>query len=777
MHASHRTDCAPPRPSGTFRGAGRAPWFLALALGLLAPLPAHAANPPSAAASAAAAAAAAVAATEPATVQLPTISIGNAVEGFRAPPPHAFRLGRSTMREDPGGGLAAQMARHLPGVSLTHEQGNALQPSLHFNGFAASPLLGTPQGLSVFQDGVRVNEPFGDTVNWDMVPMNAIASVNLVPIADPVYGLNSLGGAVLLRTLDGISAPGGVINLRMGSFGHTSESARYGSTRGDWSWLFAASNRHDDGFAPYNPSSDRTLFAKATRDAAGNHLDISYTFAQSHLGGSQTLPVEWMNTPTDIYSVPDSIDNQLNLFNIGDSQRLGAHWQLAGRVYLRNSDQAGFNSNVNGSYTGGTPTLSNPIANNVRNGLLQQARGVTLALHNDAPLHGMRNAASLGLDLARQTVEFTQAQQAATITPYRYVLGVGPFDQSLVDLGVTNRYDGLYLTDKLSPTHWLDVSAGARWDRAHIDMVDHRGGALGGVHDYHRLNPSLGLDVHPDRRQAYYLRYAEGMRVPMPVELTCASAAAPCTLPNVLVADPSLAPVVAHSAQAGTVWRLGWLRIQAQYTRTRLDNAVQFISLSNMTQGYFTNIPHELLRTASVNLLGLQGRWQWSLSLSHTLATYESAFQQPSPNNSSADASGNIQVRPGDSLPNTPRWAARVAAQYRANARWRLRGSMQAYGPRYAQGDENNRDVHGPLGSFAVFDIGADYRPARHWSVDLSVHNLFNRVYADFAQLGSNEFTGPGRSFSSDRAAWTSTSFVAPGAPRGIWLGLRYSWS
>ncbi len=73
--------------------------------------------------------------------------------------------------------------------------GNPFQPDISFRGFSASPLLGTPQGVSIFQDGVRVNEPFGDIVNWDLIPQSAIASIQLIPGSNPAFGLNTLGGA------------------------------------------------------------------------------------------------------------------------------------------------------------------------------------------------------------------------------------------------------------------------------------------------------------------------------------------------------------------------------------------------------------------------------------------------------------------------------------------------------------------------------------------------------------------------------------------------------
>nr|WP_231480622.1 TonB-dependent receptor [Thiomonas sp. FB-Cd] len=495
------------------------------------------------------------------------------------------------------------------------------------------------------------------------------------------------------------------------------------------------------------------------------------------MAGSQTLPLEWMNTPTAVYTAPDHIDNQLNFLNLGDTQVLGAHWQLAARLSLRNSDQSGFNSNVNGNYDGSPPTLANPVAGNVQNALHQQSRGLNLALHNTSPLAGRPNSASLGLSVEAQQVQYTQLQQAATFTAQRYTLGTGPFDQAPVDLGVRNHDSGVYLTDRLAAAPWLDVAAGARYERARVDLTDHLGGALGGHHSYSRLNPSVGLDLHPTPKASYYLRYAQGMRVPMAVELTCASPAAPCTLPNVLVADPELQPVIARTAQAGAVWRLGALRVHAEYTHTRLSNAIEFISLANMTQGYFTNIPQELLRTLTLDLTTGSERWLWSVSLSRTLATYESAFLQPSPSNSSADPSGSIQVQPGDRLPNIPKWSLTLQSQYQPSERLLLHATVLAYSARYAQGDENNQDRHGTVPGYAIVNLGAQYSLDTHWRLDLSVHNLFNRTYTDFGQLGVNEFTAANRTFSPDPASWQNTQFVAPGAPRGLWLGVRYAWS
>jgi len=116
-------------------------------------------------------------------------------------------------------GLSDYLNSALGSVHINDAQGNTLQPDLQFRGFTASPLLGVQQGLSVYVDGMRANEAFGDTVNWDLFPSGAISSLNLIPGSNPVFGLNTLGGALSVETKTGFSAPGAVAHLSGGSFG------------------------------------------------------------------------------------------------------------------------------------------------------------------------------------------------------------------------------------------------------------------------------------------------------------------------------------------------------------------------------------------------------------------------------------------------------------------------------------------------------------------------------------------------------------------------------
>ena len=131
--------------------------------------------------------------------------------------------------------IADFMNDNLTGVSVNATQNNPFQPDILFRGFTASPLLGTPQGLSVFQDGVRVNEPFGDAVNWDLIPVNAIAGINLIPGSNPVFGLNTLGGSLSVVTKSGRTHQGGVIEMSSGSWGRKNVLGEFGGVSQDGS--------------------------------------------------------------------------------------------------------------------------------------------------------------------------------------------------------------------------------------------------------------------------------------------------------------------------------------------------------------------------------------------------------------------------------------------------------------------------------------------------------------------------------------------------------------
>jgi iron complex outermembrane recepter protein len=206
--------------------------------------------------------------------------------------------------------LTGFLDQNANSVGVGSGQGNPYQQDLNFRGFAASPLLGTPQGIFVFQDGVRINEAFGDVVNWDLLPRSAISTIQLIPGSNPVFGLNTLGGALSVYTKSGAQYPGAAVELSTGSFGRRSAQFEYGGASDRIDYFATANVADDSGWAEHNPSRVRQFFGKTGFQDDRSDLDVSLTLADNTLQGAQTLPVSFLDTPRQAYTFPDTNRNR-----------------------------------------------------------------------------------------------------------------------------------------------------------------------------------------------------------------------------------------------------------------------------------------------------------------------------------------------------------------------------------------------------------------------------------------------------------------------------------
>jgi outer membrane receptor protein involved in Fe transport len=157
-----------------------------------------------------------------------------------------------TIQDQQASDLSEFLERNVGSVNSGSGQANPFMPDLNFRGFSASPLLGVPQGISVFMDGVRVNEAFGDTVNWDLIPEAAISTVNLIPGSNPVFGLNTLGGALSVNTKSGKEYPGGSLSLEGGSWGRINPTAEFGGKKGNWDFYVLGNYLEEDGWRDHS---------------------------------------------------------------------------------------------------------------------------------------------------------------------------------------------------------------------------------------------------------------------------------------------------------------------------------------------------------------------------------------------------------------------------------------------------------------------------------------------------------------------------------------------
>jgi outer membrane receptor protein involved in Fe transport len=655
-------------------------------------------------------------------------------------------------------------------------QGNPFQPDLAFRGFTASPLLGTPQGLSVFQDGVRVNEPFGDIVNWDLIPQSAISSVQLIPGSNPSFGLNTLGGALAVYTKSGTQYPGGALELSGGSFGRRSAEFEWGGTRGPLDAFLTGNYIDDRGWAEHNPSVLRQLFAKVGWQDERTDLDAALTAVENDLEGLQTLPRSFLGDPRQPYTFPDRSSNQMTLITLKGSRFLTPAALLGGNAYYRQYRNRSLTSDVNSDYgqagAGGAPDLVPALLDVAALDEDSCGGGVQLTLTTDAG----RNRLTLGAAGDFGQARFTQRAQNATFSAGRETLGAGPL-LAVTDADAGNRDLGVFAAAVLHPTAHLSASASGRYDRAQVSVSDESGSApqLNGEHAFSRFNPALGLTYHPGTRLTLYAGYSEGMRVPTAIELSCANPGAPCRLPNDFISDPPLAAVIARTLEAGARGdSRGWQWSAAAY-QSRLAHDIEFINSGAGNVGYFANIGStqraglELSASHRSGALGISARY------SLIDATFRAGFPQRSPDNSSADANGAIAVRRGDQLPGVPRQLFKLRIDYEFTRRASAGANLIASAGVYARGDENNADRNGRLPGYGLLDLDGRYRLSAAWQLFARIDNVFDTRYYDFGVLGENFFTGPDRSFGPPAGvAPRAGQFRGPGVPRGVWVGTRY---
>jgi outer membrane receptor protein involved in Fe transport len=670
------------------------------------------------------------------------------------------------------GGVAEFLNFNANSVNINSPTGNSFQPDVSFRGFTASSLIGTPQGLSVFQDGVRINEAFADIVNWDLIPKNAVASMQLLPGSNPVFGLNTLGGALTINMKDGFRFGGASAEVSAGSFGRVSLSADVGGNNGTVAGYAAFEGIDDNGWRDHSSSRIRRMYARGDVHTANDEFNLALSLADNQLEGTQALPVSMLAQPRQAYTWPDTTDNRLTFVSANWQHMAAADTIIAANAYYRRLRTSGYNSNVNGDYA---PPEHPYEAFNIHSSATTNSWGASLQATLQRSWAGTQHQLVAGIALDAGNTSFSQSEQPAMFAADRDTVGVGDYVPEN-DVGATNRYGGVYVADTIAIMPQWSLSLSGRYNTARITTQDRSGEtpAIDGTNTFRRFNPAVGVTWTPSAQVNAFASFSQGMRVPTPVELTCADPEAPCTLPNIFVADPPLKAVLASTYEAGVRGRIGTSSFySAAIYRTELTDDIQFIGVGSgaVNAGYFQNVGKT--RRQGVELTGGTTLGEVRLVARYSLldATFQTEFEESSPNNSSADADGLIKVQPGNRLPTLPRNAFRLRADW-SHGPFAIGATLAAFDSQYSRGNENNADPAGRVPGYTIVAVDASWNLTPEWQLFGRVDNLFNRTYQNFGILGANYFRGPGNTFDVGLAG--PEAFRSPGAPIGAWIGVQY---
>jgi iron complex outermembrane recepter protein len=682
--------------------------------------------------------------------------------------------------------LGEYLDNNLGSVNTSNSVGNPYQMDVSFRGFTATPILGSPSGMSVYLDGVRFNEPFGDIVNWDLIPTNAIASINLIPGSNPLFGLNTLGGALAVNTKSGSTFKGGQVTLTGGSWGRKAAQFEYGAedkARG-LDFFVAGNVFSEDGWLKYSSSNVRQVFSKLGWHDDRSDLDLSVALADNAMKGTQSLPLSMLGQPRNAYTYPDTITNKMAMIALKGTHFMADDKLISGNVYYRMSNATNFNSNAACDEVNGCPDMLNGSidpayagagdidAQNVYSRTYQDGYGGALQFSYLGDVLGHKNSVTVGASADLSRVNFNQDSQGAGLISYQTVTDPAIGLQDRVRLHSRTDSYGIYATDNMAVTETINMTLSGRYNVARVNLngahTDYSGGtpaanSLNGSHQFQRLNPALGLTYRPLKALNFYGGYNEGMRAPTPVELACADPNFPCSLPTGFNSDPPLSKVVAKTWEGGVRGKLthniAW-NVGVYNTRTMDD--IQFIAF-NQNVGIFQNVGQTDRRGVELGLSGKLEKLAFAANYGFVDATFQSVFNVNAPANSSADSNGMITVHKGDRIPGIARQSLKFRLAYDLTPDWYVGSNLIFFSGQYAHGDQNNQDVNGRVPGYAVVNLDSAYRFNTEWSMSLKVSNLFDRRYATYGQLGENIYANN-----------APEQFRTPSAPRAAWLNVTY---
>ncbi len=694
------------------------------------------------------------------------------------------------------------LGRSAASVNLNEIQGNPFQLDLNYRGQRLSSVLGSAQGISAYLDGVRINEAFGDVISWDMLPESAISTITMIPGSNPMYGMNTLSGALVMTTKNGLTHEGNEIELTAGSFGRQRADVGVGRNLGNGYHAYAAATTFkEDGWREKSDSKLTNAFIKFGRDTEKTSWNVSVMGGTSDLKGNGLAPHDMYTTNyRQGYTFYDITENKSQQVSFSGAHKLSNEEKISITSWYRHAKRKGNNGDVNEAYreylecdedptgTGCTAILSNGMPEKAlinKNTSKQETYGLTVQWDKQLGAHKVL----AGATLQQSKTRYQQWSAVAEFDPAgtRVALIDGSFENQADHKGKNNQY-ALFIGDVFTPAPGTLLMGALRYDYAKVknDLVswdedgdDH---PTKESFTYKKLNPSFGFSQALNKQVAVFGNWSQGMRVPTAFELGCSNPDYPCRVPTGLQDDPYLKPIISQTAEIGLrLFPTEKTRVTvAAFTNINKDD-VMFVRAPTgaMNAGIFQNIGKTQRDGIELTARHRESRWEMGASYTYLKARYKSNVELPS-------LEGEIDVTPGTRIAGLPEHFFKFAAMYRLTSQLRVGGDVQMFGNQVVAGNETRNTTEdqvsgvdqavgkNKLAGYGILNLNANYEHVKGLNFFVRVNNVFDKKYASYATLGYNMF--PGGNIATDAEDVKGSVFYAPGAPRAVFGGVRYEW-
>jgi iron complex outermembrane recepter protein len=740
------------------------------------------------------------------------------VPGFKVDrdkiPGNIQTLRSSDLTRNGAASVLGTLDQQASSVNFNDTLADPFQPDVLFRGFEASPVLGTPQGMAVYQNGVRINEAFGDTVNWDLIPDIAIDRIDVLS-ATSVFGLNALGGAATVTMKNGFTYQGFDATVSGGSFNQRQAQAEYAVNSGTLGAYVAVNSLKEGGWRHFAQDRIRQYYLDLSFHTDAITSDLSYSRGNNRLFGQGPAPVQSLAISTEnVFTGPQNNINNVDMISLNTSYNFTPTLALSNVLYFRNyrqtvangdnSDYAACDADVapgllcDGDYvltdtlgqhipdiTNGGATI---IGQNDYEDLHSQTWGGSLQFSSTEKIRGHGNSFAVGASVDTSTSNFFSGTWVGVLNPALSVLPSPYFvatpegadsTATPVNLNANNKYYGLYLTDTFDVIDALSVTLTSRYNIAKVDLADRNGDALNGNNRFRHFDPSAGVTYKIAPALTVYGSYAINNRAPTASELECANPAAPCLLPTNLASDPPLKQVISKTAEVGargtisdaSLGKYGW---DLSIYRTNSENDIYGIS-TTIASGFFQNVGSTRREGGDLDFTYQFGKVSAYVQYSYIKATFRSAFLEPSPANPFQDANGNVQVNVGDELPLLPKTRVKLGADVKVLQDLSVGGTLSYIGPSFYRGDEDN--LNSELPGYTVASLRTSYQISKNVLVFANIQNLFYRHYSTFGILGDPTGVGapgvPADGVLGDPDV--DPRFESPAMPRAYFGGVKIS--
>ncbi len=683
------------------------------------------------------------------------------------------------------------LGRSATSVTLNEIQGNPFQLDLNYRGQRLSSVLGSAQGISAYLDGVRINEAFGDVISWDMLPESAISTITMIPGSNPMYGMNTLSGALVMTTKNGLTHEGNEVELTAGSFGRQRADVSVGRNLGNGYHAYAAATTFkEDGWREKSDSKLTNAFIKFGRDTEKTSWNVSVMGGTSDLKGNGLAPHDMYTTNyRQGYTFYDITENKSQQVSFAGTHKLSNEEKLSLTTWYRHAKRQGNNGDVNEAYReflmDGDPLCTAGHEDNCaavinKNTSTQKTYGVTFQWDRQFGLH--KFLSGITIQEAR-----TRYQQSEGVTEFinRVAQPAASFTEQADHKGKTNQYS-IFMADVFTPLPGTLITGALRYDYA---KVNNKLRSLDAITEemrpeenesftYRKLNPSFGFSQILSKQATVFGNWSQGMRVPTAFELGCANENYPCRVPTGLQDDPYLKPVISQTTELGIRFTPSEkTRITTALFHNLNKDDITFIRVaSSQAAGIFANKGNTTRDGVEVTARHRESRWEMGASYTYLKARYKSNLQLPS-------LEDRIDVTPGTRIAGLPEHFFKFAAMYRLTPQVRVGGDVQVFGDQVVAGNESktasgvNADQavgKDKLAGYGILNLNANYEYVKGLNFFVRVNNVFDKKYASYASLGYNMFPGGNLATADDEVK--GSVFYAPGAPRAAFGGVRYEW-